>query len=64
MLRYFTPEARVAIERIAAQPDASRAELEAYAELALVAGRWRKRNTAERVANALKADGAEPFTKS
>lgn len=39
-------------------------ELAAYAELALLAGQWRKRNTAERVANALKVDGAEPLTES
>lgn len=63
MLSYFTPEARAAIERAAAQ-HVSRAECEAYVELALLAGRWRKANTAERVANSLQREGGLPFTKS
>lgn len=60
----FTPEARSAIERIAAQPDASEAERVAYADLCDLARTWRKRNTAECVANALKAGAGLPFTES
>ncbi len=41
--------------------DAELAERQAYAELAALARKWRKRNTAERVLRALDADDHEPF---
>lgn len=59
MRRYSLRDCLIDEARALAGP----AERQAYSELNELARTWRKRNTAERVANALKAGAGLPFTE-